>query len=61
MVFKVACVLLLLWLVGLFAIEQAGDLIHVLLLIGLMLLLVSFLKAREAAIQRARSDASDQR
>ena len=61
MLFKLACVLLLLWLVRLFALDQVGELVHVPLLIGLMLLLLSLLRAREAAIQRARSNASDQR
>ena len=49
MLVKVGFVLLLAWLVGVLGLFEAGDLVHVLLLIGLMLLLLGVLKARDAA------------
>ena len=53
MLFKVALVLLAAWLVGVLGVYDVGDLVHVLLLVGLMLLLLAFLQAREAAVRRA--------
>jgi len=49
MLLKVALVLLALWLVGMTGVYDIGDAIHVFLLVGLMLLLLGFLKARETA------------
>ena len=49
MLLKAGLFLLALWLVGLLVPNEAGNLIHVLLLVGLMLLLLGFLKARDAA------------
>jgi hypothetical protein len=52
MLLTVALVLLVSWLAGvLFA--DAGDTVHLLLLVGLLLLLITFLRAREAAMRRA--------
>ena len=49
MLFKGALVLLLAWAAGMFGAFDLGGLLHVLLLVGLMLLLLSLLKARDAA------------
>jgi hypothetical protein len=53
MLFKVAVVLLMVWLLGVVGAYRVGDLVHVLLLVGLLLLLLAFLRAREAAARRA--------
>ena len=53
MLFKVALVLLVLWLLGLSGVYDIGDLVHGLLLVGLMLLLLAFLNARDAAVRSA--------
>jgi hypothetical protein len=53
MLFKIALVLLTAWVLGLVGVYNVGDLVHVLLLIGLMLLLMAFLRARDAAVRRA--------
>jgi hypothetical protein len=58
MLFIVAFALLALWSVGLMGLYPSGDLFHVLLLVGLMLLLLAFLRGRDAVIRRAtRGDA----
>jgi hypothetical protein len=49
MLLKIAFVLLIGWLLGVLGLYSIGDLVHVLLLIGLMLSLLGALKAREAA------------
>jgi hypothetical protein len=48
MLVKIAVVLLVAWLIGVLGVYNLGELVHVLLLGGLMLLLLGFLKAREA-------------
>ena len=53
MLIKVALVVLVLWLVGVLGPFQFGDMVHVLLLVGLALLLLGFVKAREAAMKAA--------
>jgi hypothetical protein len=53
MLFKVPFVLLIAWLLGVLGLYRVGDLVHVLLLVGLMLLLLAFLRARDAAVRRA--------
>ena len=53
MLFKVAVVLLVAWLLGVLGVYRVGDLVHVLLLVGMMLLLLAFVRAREAAIRGA--------
>lgn len=50
MLLKVALVLLVLWLVGVLGVYEIGDLVHVLLLGGLLLLLLGFLKARGTVV-----------
>ena len=54
MLLKAALILLVLWLAGMAGLYDAGTLVHVLLLTGLMLLLLAALKSREAAIERNR-------
>jgi hypothetical protein len=53
MLFKIALVLLGAWLVGVLGVYDAGQMVHVLLLVGLTLFLLGFLHAREAALRRA--------
>jgi hypothetical protein len=52
MLFTIAFALLAAWLFGLLGMYPAGDLFHVLLLVGLLLLLLAFLRARDAANRR---------
>ena len=54
MLLKISLVLLAVWLLGVLGVYNAGDLVHVLLLIGLMLLLLGALRARDAALTAAR-------
>ena len=49
MLFEAAIVLLAIWLLGMVGVYRVGDLVHVVLLVGLMLLLLAMLKARDAA------------
>ena len=49
MLLKISFVLLSAWLLGVLGLYRVGDRVHVLLLVGLMLLLVGALKARDAA------------
>jgi hypothetical protein len=56
MLFKTAFALLAAWVLGVVGVYRAGDLVHVLLLVGLMLLLLAFLRAREQASRRAIGD-----
>ena len=55
MLFKTAFALLIVWPLGMFGVYRAGDLAHVFLLVGLMILLLAVLKAREAALRRPES------
>ena len=58
MLFRIALVLLMAWLLGVVGVFDVGNLVHALLLVALLLLMVTGLKARDAAIQReARSRA----
>jgi hypothetical protein len=50
MLLKIALLLLVVWVLGI-VVYDARPLIHVLLLVGLMLLLLAFVKAREAALR----------
>ena len=56
MLLKAGLVLLFVWLLGVAGIFDVGTIIHVLLLAGLMLLLLGFLKGRDAAAQTTRRD-----
>jgi hypothetical protein len=49
MLLKISFVLLIAWLLGVLGLYRIGDLVHVLLLVGLMLFLLGALKARDAA------------
>ena len=51
MLFKIAIVLLSVWIIGVVGLFEVGDLVHVLLLGGLWLLLMAFVKARETAVR----------
>ena len=59
MLFKTAFALLIVWLLGMLGVYRVGDLAHVFLLVGLMLLLLAVLKAREAALRRPESQNND--
>jgi hypothetical protein len=59
MLFKVAFASLIAWLLGVLGLYRVGDLVHVLLLVGLWLLLIAFLRARDAAARRAVGGAPD--
>ena len=60
MLLKIAFVLLIAWLLSVLGLYRIGDLMHVLLLVGLMLLLLGALKARDAAAARGRDASSGQ-
>jgi hypothetical protein len=51
MLIKVGLGLLAVWLLGLVGVYRIDDLVHVFLLVGLMLLLLGFLRARDAAMR----------
>jgi hypothetical protein len=59
MLFKIALALLAVWLLGVLGLYTIGDLVHVLLLVGLGLLLLAFLRARDAAARRVVSGPSE--
>lgn len=59
MLFKIALVLLLAWLLGVLGVYTVGTLVHVLLLVGLMLLLLAMLKSRDAAAGRGPGSHAD--
>jgi hypothetical protein len=59
MLFKIALALLVAWLIGVLGVYSAGQLVHVLLLVGLALLMFAFLRAREDAMRRAMSDSNN--
>ena len=49
MLLKLGLVLLVGWLLGVLGVYRLGQNVHILLLVGLMLLLVGFLKSRDEA------------
>jgi Family of unknown function (DUF5670) len=49
MLFKIALALLASWLIGVLGVYNAGNLVHVMLLVALWLLLFAFVRARDAA------------
>ena len=61
MLFTIAFALLAIWGAGLMGMYPGGDLVHVLPLVGLMLLLLAFLRARDAVVRRAMGGDSDRR
>ena len=61
MLLKAALLVLAVWLAGVLGMYDAGTLIHVLLLVGLMLLLLGALKARDAAVHHDGGTRSESR
>ena len=57
MLFKVSLILLVGWLLGVFEVYSAGKLHHVLLLVALLLMLLSFARTRDAAMRDDRRKA----
>jgi hypothetical protein len=56
MLLKIALGILLLWVLGVGGVFAVGQMVHVLLLVGLMLLLLAFAKGRDTAARRPRPD-----
>jgi len=54
MLIKIGFVALIAWLLGVVGLYRIGDLVHVLLLVGLMLLLLGAVRTRDAAVSRGR-------
>lgn len=52
MLFKAGTALIVIWLLGLLGPYRAGQLGHMFLLVGLLLLLLAMVKARDAAMRR---------
>jgi hypothetical protein len=50
MLWTIAVVLLVLWLLGVVALPAAGSLIHILLVIALVVIIYQFLSGRRAAL-----------
>jgi hypothetical protein len=59
MLFKIALALLAAWLLGVLGLYTIGEVVHVLFLVGFGLLLLAFLRARDAAVKRALSRPSE--
>jgi hypothetical protein len=57
MLLKIALALLVVWALGVAGVYAVGQIVHVLLLVGLMLLLLSFAKAHDAATHQRGPDA----
>lgn len=52
MLFKSGLIVLVTWLIGVLFFSSAGEVVHVPLLVGLALLMLAFLRAREEAMRR---------
>ena len=61
MLLKAALLLLVAWLVGVVGVYDVGSLVHVSLLVGLMLLLLALLKARDAAASDRTDSGADRK
>jgi len=61
MLFKIAVALLAAWLLGVIGLYSIGNLVNVLLLGGLMLLLMAFVRTRDAAARRAAEGPTNRR
>jgi hypothetical protein len=59
MLFKIALALPAVWLFGVPGLYTIGDLVHALLLVGLGLLVLAFLRARDAVARRVVSGPSE--
>jgi hypothetical protein len=55
MLFTIGAALLVVWAIGAAGPFAVGEIVHALLLVGLMVLLLAFLKARDAAAQARRA------
>ena len=53
MLFTIALALLFVWALGIAGVYAVGQIVHVLLLVGLMLILLSVAKAHDAAARRS--------
>jgi hypothetical protein len=60
MLVAVGVSLLVVWAIGVVSPYDAGQLVHVLLLVGLMLLLIALAKARDVAVALARATDSQE-
>jgi hypothetical protein len=61
MLFKSGLIVLVTWPVGVLFFRSVGDLVHVPLLVGLALLMLAFLRAREAALRRVTESHPDKK
>ena len=61
MLLKIGAVLLVVWLVAVLLLEDLGNIRHAPLFLGLMLVFLGFLKARDAAIAAARESSQSTR
>lgn len=61
MLLKIGAVLLVVWLVAVLLLADLGDIKHLPLLLGLMLLFLGFLKGRDAAIAEVRESSQSTR
>jgi hypothetical protein len=52
MLFKIGIALLVAWLLGIIGLYSVGNLVHVLLLAGLLLLLLALARGHDAAMSR---------
>jgi len=59
MLFKAAFTLLAIWLLGMFGVYGVGDVAHIFLLVGLLLLLLAVMKGRDAALRPPRNRPED--
>jgi Family of unknown function (DUF5670) len=61
MLFTSALIVLVTWLVGVLFFRSVGDPVHVPLLVGLALLMLAFLRAREEAMRRVTESQPDKK
>lgn len=61
MLLNAALLLLIAWLLGIVGVYDVGGLVHVWLLVGLMLLLLGMLKARDTAASRLTDSSAGQK
>jgi hypothetical protein len=60
MLWKIALVLLFIWLLGVLGVYEVGELVHIPLFAGLMLLPIAFMRARDAASREDRERSREQ-
>ena len=61
MLLKAGLLVLAVWLAGVVGLFEAGTLVHVLLLVGLLLLLLGAVKARDRVVQPGAGSTPDKR